>query len=158
MIDITYYLYCVSSYYCKNGVCNILVLWCAYGESFFSMTPGVLRVLYVCTHQTCHISILVHIGIHLLCGAFFSKGLWGLVAMLASSASQLVLGEQLNSWWDTPAPTWNNPGDLWSSSTSCRSGMSSGDRSTVTIIVNMWTCSVFLKYRVWLLVDLGSLP
>lgn len=59
-----------------------------------------------------------------MCGASFSRGLWGLVAMLANSASQLVLGEQLSSWWDT-APTWNNLGDLWSSSTSCSSGMSS---------------------------------
>lgn len=71
---------------------------------------------------------------HLLCGAFFSKGLWGLVAMLASSASQLVLEERLNSWCDTPDPTWNNPGDLWSSSTSCRSGMSSEGRSTATLM------------------------
>lgn len=65
------------------------------------------------------------IGTNLLWGAVFSRGLSGLVAMLASSASQLVFGEQLNSWWDTPAATWNTPGDLWSSSTSCRSGMSS---------------------------------
>lgn len=65
------------------------------------------------------------IGTNLLWGAVFSRGLSGLVAMSASSASQLVLGEQLNSWWETPAATWNTPGDLWSSSTSCKSGMSS---------------------------------
>lgn len=65
------------------------------------------------------------IGTNLLWGAVFSRGLSGLVAMSASSASQLVFGEQLNSWWETPAATWNTPGDLWSSSTSCKSGMSS---------------------------------
>lgn len=65
------------------------------------------------------------IGTNLLWGAVFSRGLSGFVAMSASSASQLVLGEQLNSWWETPAATWNTPGDLWSSSTSCKSGMSS---------------------------------
>lgn len=83
------------------------------------------------TCQSCLCYMYVHIRLYdfhctnLLYGAFFSRGLCGLVAMLASSASQLVLGEQLSSWWDTPAPTWNNPGDLWSSSTSCSSGMSS---------------------------------
>lgn len=73
---------------------------------------------------------------NLLCGMFFSKGLWGLVAMLASSANQLVLGEQLNSWCNTPGPRWYNPGDLWSSSTSCRSGMSSEGKATVTFKYN----------------------
>lgn len=80
---------------------------------------------------------------------FFSKGLWGLVAMLASSANQLVLGEQLNSWCNTPGPRWYNPGDLWSSSTSCRSGMSSEGRATVTfkyntrgnVFASIWTVS-----------------
>lgn len=62
---------------------------------------------------------------NLLWGAVFSRGLSGLVAMSASSASQLVFGEQLNSWWDTPTATWKSPGERWSSSTSCRSGMSS---------------------------------
>lgn len=73
---------------------------------------------------------------NLLCGIFFSKGLWGLVAMLASSANQLVLGEQTNSWCDTPDPRWYNPGDLWSSSTSWRSGMSSEGRATVMLKYN----------------------
>lgn len=59
-----------------------------------------------------------------MCRASFSKGLWGLVAILANSASQLVFGAPLSPWWDT-APTWNKAGDLWSSSTSCKSGISS---------------------------------
>lgn len=132
-------------------------LWLIYQPCFTEWPPGVLvcymccqllfeSIWHVCTHQTWLISNpIVRIDINLLCGAFFSKGLWGLVAMLASSASQLVLGEQLNSWWDTPAPTWNNPGDLWSSSTSCRSGMSSGERSMATLMIKTWESSVFLN-------------
>lgn len=96
---------------------------------------ALIRLIFMC----------VRIGTNLLCGAFFSRGLWGLVAMLASSASQLVLGEQLSSWWDTPAPTWNNPGDLWSSSTSCSSGMSSWEKSTIIFRINMWKSSVCLN-------------
>lgn len=95
---------------------------------------------------------LLHICTNLLYGASLSKGLWGLVAMLASSASQLVLGEQLSSWWDTPAPTWNKPGDLWSSSTSCSSGMSSVMRLTVLFIISMCKSSVQLN------VECDSLP
>lgn len=65
-----------------------------------------------------------------------SKGLWGLVAMLANSVSQFVwmmlllsecrlqTGSGLSSW-DTPWVTWNTAGDDWSSCTSCSSGKSS---------------------------------
>lgn len=84
---------------------------------------------------------------NLLWGAFFSRGLSGLVAMSASSASQLVFGEQLNSWWDTPAATWNTPRDLWSSSTSCKSGMSSREGWLVAITVKMREEQRFHKSR-----------
>lgn len=94
------------------------------------------------------IKMCMHIS-NLLCGMFFSKGLWGLVAMLASSANQLVLGEQPNSWCDIPDPRWYNPGDLWSSSTSCRSGMSSEGRSTVTLKYNTRKNDFFQMDCVW---------
>lgn len=52
----------------------------------------VSRRFYVLLHMSNVIGIM-----NLLWGAFFSRGLSGLVAMSASSASQLVFGEQLNS-------------------------------------------------------------
>lgn len=94
-----------------------------------------------CTCQTSSVCM------NLLWGAFFSRGLSGLVAMSASSASQLVFGEQLNSWWDTPAATWNTPGDLWSSSTSCKSGMSSREGWLVEVTVKMREEQRFHKSR-----------
>ncbi len=81
-----------------------------------------------------------------LWGASWIRGLWGLVAMLASSVSQFVCetlpsGLELRplmgpcSWCDMSGATWNTPGVDWSSCTSCSSGRSSAETETVMQIV-----------------------
>lgn len=104
-----------SNYWGHNWIHNCVLVW----------HVCIIHITWWMTSKTVHLHVSKVIGTNLLWGAVFSRGLSGLVAMSASSASQLVFGEQLNSWWDTPAATWNATGDLWSSSTSCRSGMSS---------------------------------